>query len=198
MATVLCVLCNIQMNYQDNNIVRLDCDHLFHIGCAEIWIMDPNPDCLICRNPIEINQERELDMNSRPIISAHYYLALFSLSYYWKCKLCSYHRSSLRSIKYFPLLLNIGVLFIIIIISFFVNMQELWVISSILSMLIAFQQTTTVNMNRFHPPIISIKYYFSHYTSSIYLIEHSTLISLTILIIIFYSISIYSIFVIHK
>ena len=86
--------------------------------------MGPHPDCLICRNLIEITQERELDMNSRPIISVHYYLALLSLSYYWKCKLCSYHRSSLRLINNFPSLLNIGVLLIIIIIviSSFVNM----------------------------------------------------------------------------
>ena len=44
-----CSICQEEYNNEDN-IRKLKCDHIFHINCIDVWLLEYNYKCPICRN----------------------------------------------------------------------------------------------------------------------------------------------------
>ena len=79
----ICVLCKLPIDI-GNNMIRLDCNHIFHAGCLEIYLNHNAlaSRCFICEARIDLTQERSIDINSRPIIKFHYYLVMYYILLY--------------------------------------------------------------------------------------------------------------------
>ena len=186
----ICVLCKLPIDIE-NNMIRLDCNHIFHAGCLEIYLNHIDSRCLICEAYIDLTQERSIDINSRPIIKFHYYLAMYSLLCY-NCRMNNHHTKIYKSCPFF---INIGILVILIIVAGLSNIQFIWIMISTLFMLILLQQNTISNINSYYPDQLRINTYLTNQWIDLphhrlFILDHSCLILLTIFIFIIFLISI--------
>ena len=148
---IICEVCRSYLNFQCQHNIRLDCEHIFHIGCLKIWLETniERLECPICKYPINLSDERLIDINTRPILKAHYTLAMYALIAYKKYKICFYHS---RYFKHIPIIINLPIILIIlVIITAIINEQTIWVYSSMLCILILFQQLMIKDLNYTFP-----------------------------------------------
>ena len=156
----ICVLCKLPIDIE-NNMIRLDCNHIFHAGCLEIYLNHNSlaSCCFICQGRIDLTQERIIDINSRPIIKFHYNLVMNSFMLYYKCKMCNYHKKKYKHCTYF---VNAGISVILSTVACLINIQLIWVMNSILYLLILLQQATILLHNSFSPELLSINTYLTN------------------------------------
>ena len=191
----ICVLCKLPIDIE-YNMIRLDCNHIFHAGCLEIYLNHNAlvSSCFICGIYIDLTQERRIDINSRPIIKFHYYLVMYSLLLY-KCRMNNHHTKIYNS---YPFFINFGILFVLITEAGLISIQFIWVMNSTLFMLILLQQITISIINSYYPEQLRINTYLTNQWIDLphhrlFILEHSCLILLTIFIFIISIISFISI-----
>ena len=189
----ICVLCKLPIDIE-NNMIRLDCNHIFHAGCLEIYL-NYNAlasRCFICEARIDLTQELSIDINSRPIIKFHYYLVMYYILLYYKCKMYNYHT---KIYKCCPFFINIGILVLLIIVAGLINIQIIWVMISTLFMPILYQQQIILFYNSYYSEQLRINIILSNQWMDLpyqrqFILENSCLILLTIFIFIISIISI--------
>ena len=78
-----CKICSEKLNVGTTNIIKLDCGHLIHSLCFELWILERDKLCPICRKSIQYHNTSYkpfiCNQNKSWVTKLHYYPIVFSL-----------------------------------------------------------------------------------------------------------------------
>ena len=141
-----CQICSTTLNINKMSIIRLDCKHIYHLSCIQLWIAQKGKWCPCCSTCINCHPSEPTTTEIKSwVIKMHYFPAVLSLMLHEKCLLGLNANSSVFSswkstfYFYFYFILNIIGCLCLPFISIFSQIRYISVISNCLIFAILFK-----------------------------------------------------------